>query len=95
MNTPRFLSLGEVLQIHAYQIAEHGGKPGVLNLGILESALAQPQAGFGDGYFHDFPFGMAAAYLFHLSKNHAFQDGNKRVGTHAALIFLHLNGHRG
>lgn len=93
MKTPRFLTIEEVLEIHAYQIERHGGVQGVLNPAQLESAVAQPAMGLCDTYFHDFPFGMAAAYLFHLSLNHAFRDGNKRVGTHAALVFLHMNGY--
>ncbi|HEY9724677.1 MAG TPA: type II toxin-antitoxin system death-on-curing family toxin [Oscillatoriaceae cyanobacterium] len=94
MSEPRFLSLDEVLEIQAYQVEQHGGKHGVLNRAILESAVAQPQSGIGDDYFHAYPFGMAAAYLFHLNKGHAFHDGNKRVATHAALVFLRLNGYR-
>lgn len=59
---------------------------------VLRSALAMPQAGAGGEYFHDDLFEMAAAYLYHLVQNHAFVDGNKRVGTTAALVFLDMNG---
>lgn len=50
-----------------------------------------PQAGFGDQYFHSSLFEMAAAYLFHIVKNHPFVDGNKRTGAMAAFTFLKLN----
>jgi len=61
---------------------------------LLESALAAPQKGFGADYFHEFPFEMAAAYLYHLSKNHAFVDGNKRTSTDCMLTFLGMNGYQ-
>jgi death on curing protein len=60
--------------------------------GLLESAMAQPQASFGGAYVHDGLFAMAAAYLFHIVSNHAFVDGNKRTGLIAALVFLDING---
>ena len=62
------------------------------DLGLLESAVAQPQASFGGQMLHEFPFEMAAAYLFHIVQNHPFLDGNKRAGAVAALAFLDLNG---
>ena len=64
------------------------------DLGLLDSAVAMPAQAFGGEYLHEFPHGMAAAYLYHLVKNHAFVDGNKRVGLAAALVFLRLNGYR-
>jgi death-on-curing protein len=63
-------------------------------MGLLESALAMPRAGFGDEYAHSNIFEMAAAYLFHSTKNHPFIDGNKRIGYAAAVVFLHINGYR-
>ncbi len=51
-----------------------------------------PQAGVGDQYFHADLFEMAAAYLYHIVRNHPFIDGNKRVGAMAAFTFLRLNG---
>ena len=88
---PLFLTLDEVLTIHADQIDRYGGSPGVRDLGLLQSALAQPQAAFGGQLLHGTLFEMAAAYLFHLVNNHPFVDGNKRVGTAAALVFLEMN----
>jgi death-on-curing protein len=49
-------------------------------------------ATFQGQYLHGDLFAMAAAYLFHLVQNHPFVDGNKRVGTVAALVFLDING---
>ncbi|MBI2899124.1 MAG: type II toxin-antitoxin system death-on-curing family toxin [Planctomycetes bacterium] len=89
---PRFLEIHEIVAIHQDQIARYGGSPGVRDMGLLESAVAMPRSGFRGEHFHSFPFGMAAAYLFHLVKNHPFVDGNKRVGAAAALVFPDLNG---
>lgn len=91
---PTFLSLEEVIEIHADQIERYGGSPGVRDLGLLESAAAMPQASFGGQYLYTDLFEMAAAYLFHIVQNHPFVDGNKRVGAVAALVFLRLNGLR-
>jgi len=86
-----FLSLQDVLLAHMDQISRYGGDPGVRDVSLLESAIAQPQATFGGTFLHDFPFEMAAAYLFHIVQNHPFVDGNKRSGVVAALLFLELN----
>lgn len=90
--TPVFLSLDEVLEIHENQLALYGGKPGILNLPLLESALAQPQTSFSGEFLLTDLFEMAAAYLFHIVQNHPFHDGNKRVGAVAAIVFLLTNG---
>jgi death-on-curing protein len=90
--SPIFLSLGEILEIHRDQIERYGGHPGIRDLGLLQSALAMPAAGFGGRYLHTDLFEMAAAYLFHITQNHAFVDGNKRTGAVASLVFLSLNG---
>lgn len=89
---PQFLTLDEVMDIHRDQIKRYGGMLGVRDAELLESALAAPQSGFGDQYLHGNLFEMASAYLFHVVQNHPFFDGNKRVGTAAALTFLELNG---
>jgi death-on-curing protein len=93
MGEPVFLTLDDVLQIHAYQVEHFGGDPAVLDRRLLESAIAQPQQAFGGEYLHADLAAMAAAYLYHLVKNHPFADGNKRTGTQAAMVFLELNGH--
>ena len=89
---PDFLGFAEVLEIHRDQIERYGGKTGNRDLGLLQSALAMPAAGFGGRYLHGDLFEMAAAYLFHIVRNHPFVDGNKRTGAVAALVFLSLNG---
>ena len=87
-----FLSLAEVLEIHRDQIERYGGHTGLRDLGLLQSALAMPAAGFGGRYLHSDLSEMAAAYLFHIVQNHPFVDGNKRTGAVAAIVFLSLNG---
>jgi death-on-curing protein len=88
-----FLNLGEVLEIHRDQVARYGGPTGLRDLDLLKSAVAMPQATFGGEFLHTDIFEMAAAYLFHIVKNHPFFDGNKRVGAAAALVFLALNNY--
>lgn len=85
----RFLSLDEVLAIHAASLRAFGGAEGVRDLGLLESALYRPQT----GYYTDVAE-MAAALFESLLMNHAFVDGNKRVAFFAVDVFLRLNGFR-
>jgi death-on-curing protein len=89
---PIFLTLDEVLALHADQLDRYGGDPGLRDAGLLESALSTPRAMFGKAYLHGSVPEMAAAYLFHLVGNHPFVDGNKRTGLAAAIAFLGLNG---
>lgn len=91
--TPKFLTLSEVLIFHEDLVRSFGGSQGVRDLSLLESALAMPQSGSGDVFFHEFPFEMAAAYAYHIAQNHPFVDGNKRTALTAALVFLEINGH--
>ncbi len=88
-----FLELDDLLKIHDDQIKRYGGSRSVRDLELLQSAIAMPQAGAGNDYFHKNVFEMAAAYLFHIVNNHPFVDGNKRTGAVAAILFLKLNGH--
>lgn len=92
MKEPLFLGLDEVIEIHRDQIERYGGHPGIRDIELLKSAVAVPTAGFGEGYLHADIFEMAAAYLFHIIRNHPFVDGNKRTGTVAAVVFLIMNG---
>lgn len=91
MGQPVFLSLDEVLEIHEEQIERYGGSAGLRDPAGLESAVATPQATFDGEFLHASIPAMAAAYLFHLCQNHAFIDGNKRVGANAAITFLLMN----
>ncbi len=86
-----FLTLEDVLALQGELIRRYGGTPGLRDAGLLEAALAMPQAGFGGQYFHEFPHEMGAAYLFHLVRNHAFIDGNKRVALACAILFFKIN----
>jgi death on curing protein len=86
-----FLTLDEVLAIHADQIERYGGSLGIRDHGLLESALAMPEAAFSGTELHPTLHEKSAAYLFHLVKNHPFVDGNKRVGLATALAFLAMN----
>lgn len=90
----RYLDLDSALELHRRSLASYGGLPGIRDQGGLESALAQAQAGFGGEEFHPTVFDKAAAYLYHLAKNHPFLDGNKRVAAASALVFLAMNGYR-
>lgn len=92
MAGPRFLSIEDVIEIHADQIQRYGGSLGIRDVELLQSALGMPEAGFGDQYLHADLFEMAAAYLYHIVQNHPFLDGNKRTGAMAAFVFLKLNG---
>jgi death-on-curing protein len=89
--TPLFLSDEQVLGYHSAQIRDFGGQAGIADVGLLSSALAAPQ----NLYLYDDNATLcdiAAAYGFHLTKNHCFIDGNKRTALQAALAFLRLNG---
>jgi death-on-curing protein len=94
VSEPAFLTLDEVLGIHADQIRVYGGASGLHDLERLRSAISMPETSFDDEYLHPSVFEMAAAYLFHLARNHPFVDGNKRTALMCALVFLGLNGER-
>ena len=87
-----FLQIADVLLIHRDQINLYGGEHGVRDMGLLESAVAQPRAAFGGEFLHADIFERAAAYMFHIVQDHPFLDGNKRAGLVAALVFLDING---
>jgi len=86
-----FLTFDDIVRIYQDQINRYSGKVGIHDLNALLSAIAMPQATFEGEYLHKDICEMAAAYLFHLVQNDPFIDGNKRVGTVAALVFLDLN----
>jgi death-on-curing protein len=86
---PVFLALDEVVEIHCDQIERYGGRPGIRDIELLRSAVAMPAAGHAADYLHSDIYEMAAAYLFHIIRNHPFVDGNKRTG---AVVFLMMNG---
>src|SRR5690349_13130211 len=88
----RFLSLSRVLTIQNESIDVYGGSPGVRDMALLQSAIAQPRASFGGQDLHEDFASKAAAYLYHIVMNHPFVDGNKRAGAMAAFVFLDMNG---
>jgi death-on-curing protein len=88
----QFLDLDDVLMIHADQIDRYGGSAALRDQGLLESAIAMPNASFFGQRVHADLFVIAAAYLYHIVMNHPFVDGNKRTGTVCALAFLEING---
>jgi death-on-curing protein len=90
---PRFLNIDEVLHLHQRQLEQFGGSPGIRDLGALQSALAMPESGMGDQFFHKDFWEMVAAYLFHICQMHPFVGGNKRVALASSRYFLHVNGH--
>jgi len=89
---PVLLGLDEVIEIHHDQITRYGGHPGIRDIELLKSAVAMPAAGFGEDYLHTDIYEMAAAYLYHIIRNHPFIDGNKRTGAVASIVFLLMNG---
>ncbi|MBD1916598.1 MULTISPECIES: type II toxin-antitoxin system death-on-curing family toxin [Cyanophyceae] len=94
MPTPKFLDVEAVLRLHARQIERFGGTEGVRDAGLLDSALAQPQVTFGGELLHPTLAEQAAAYLYHLSNNHPFVDGNRRTAFAVMDTFLRVNGKR-
>lgn len=82
-------TLTETLELHTRLIERFGGKGGVRDMGLLESALMRPQTGHYKSLSLE-----AAALLQSLTQNHAFVDGNKRVAFATTSIFLRMNGYR-
>jgi len=89
----RYLTLAECLTLYTRVIEGSGGSPGLRDGGALESALAQPRAGFGGQDLYPTLADKAAALGFSLINNHPFVDGNKRIGHAAMETFLLLNGY--
>ncbi len=87
-----FIPLELALTIHTDLLQRYGGLPGIRDRNLLESALAQPRITIGGKYAHKTLFDKAAAYGFHVCKNHPFTDGNKRVSFVLMDIFLQKNG---
>src|SRR5207249_5818930 len=88
----RYVTLGEVVELHRRLLQATGGAPGIRDFGALESAVAQPRATFGDGELYPTLADNAAALCLALVQRHPFIDGNKRVGHAAMETFLVLNG---
>jgi death-on-curing protein len=87
---PLWVTKEAVIAIHDALLAEHGGKAGVLDAGLLDAALGSPRNHFAYGQAS--LYRLAAAYAHGISQNHPFVDGNKRVAFTVAVTFLELNG---
>ena len=90
-----YITYQYVVEIHDNLIDEYGGKKGILNEGLLRSALEMPKVCFGGKDSHRTLFDKTAAYLFHLIQNHPFVDGNKRTASMTAIVFLASNCKKG
>jgi death-on-curing protein len=88
----RFIPPEIVPIVHADQIKRYGGILGIRDTNLLDSALAQARMTVGGKFVHPSIYEKAAAYGYHLCKNHPFIDGNKRVAFIVMDIFLQKNG---
>lgn len=87
-----YLDLDEVIELHDTLIDKFGGLKGIRDKNLLESALTSPTMSVFGEDMHPSTFDKAAAYLYYLSRNHPFLDGNKRTASSCTLIFLRING---
>ena len=86
------LSKEQILMPHTQLIQQTGGSDGVRDYNLLDSALETPFQSFGGDELYPTIQAKAARLGYGLIKNHCMIDGNKRIGTHAMLVFLALNG---
>ena len=87
---PLRITYEQAIAIHSRQLRRFGGAPGLRDEGMLRSALERP---INKWRYEQAPLAeLASAYAFGLAKNHAFVDGNKRIGFMAMMTFLHKNG---
>jgi len=89
---PVWVDRRDVLAVHEFLLALHGGMAGLRDEGLLESALARAQQIWAYGTRDKIE--MAAAYAAGIVRNHPFFDGNKRTGFVTGVLFLELNGYR-
>ena len=85
------LTIEEILRMHEIICERTGGDPGVRDRGLLESALESPFGSFGGADFYPTIEEKAARLGYALISNHAFVDGNKRIGIFALMLFLKIN----
>lgn len=90
-----YITYQSVVEIHDNLIDEYGGRKGILNEGLLRSALEMPKACFDGKDLHRTIFDKTAAYLFHMIQNHPFVDGNKRTASMTAMVFFASNYKKG
>ena len=87
----KVLSKRQILMLHSMLIAQSGGMDGLRDEGLLESAINTPLQTFGGQELYPTVLEKAARLGYGLIHNHPFLDGNKRIGTHAMLVFLDIN----
>jgi death-on-curing protein len=90
----KYLSPEQVLFIHSRLIDTTGGSHGILDIGLLQSAVSRPKATFEGKDLYPDVFRKAAALMESLARNHPFVDGNKRTAITSAAVFLGMNGYR-
>ena len=88
----KMLTKDQIILLHAQLIKETGGSDGIRDEGLLDSAILSPFQSFDDKDLYPSVLEKGARLGFGLVQNHAFVDGNKRIGAHAMLVFLALNG---
>lgn len=93
MEEPIFLTVDQVIELHRVSIDKYGGSHGLKDRGLLESAVMAPRQTFGGEFLYPDLASMTAALWHGLVMNHAFVDGNKRIGLRAADVFLMFNGY--
>jgi death-on-curing protein len=89
----RWVPEAAVRAMHAELIAEHGGRDGIRDAGLLSSALSRPRNKRAYGASSSI-FELAAAYGVGIARNHPFVDGNKRIALAVVYVFLEMNGYR-
>jgi len=87
----KYLTAAQIITIHDELLEDFGGLAGIRDKNLLFSALEIPKTSFGNKKIYPSLFEKASAYLYHLIKNHPFNDGNKRTAYVAALVFLTIN----
>lgn len=87
----KYLTADQVMSFHDTLLENFGGLSGVRDKNLLYSALEAPKASFGGKEMYPSIYEKAAAYLYHLARNHPFNDGNKRTAYVAALAFMETN----
>ena len=88
----KILTKDQIILLHAQLIKETGGMEGIRDEGLLDSAILSPFQSFDGKDLYPSVLEKGARLGFGLVQNHAFVDGNKRIGAHAMLVFLTLNG---
>lgn len=94
MKPPVWVLRDTVVAVQEQLLAAFGGRSGIRDNGLLDSALARPENRVAYERSAVSVFDLAAAYAFGLAKNHPFVDGNKRIAFATAVVFLGLNGYR-